>query len=261
MNGNIHQIVDATRSETLTFTYDALDRLDLVTGPYSHDYNYDSIGNISSKNTTTYTYGDAAHKHAVTALGTGESYGYDPNGNTLAPHCVRCSAGVVTRVEGGSTYNQSFDTYNRLVSVTVGGQTTQFLYDPDGNLVKKIKPDGSKTLYVGGIYEVDKSSGGSVTGTKTYYPVAGAMRIGSTLYFVLKDHLGSASVVTDSTGTIVGESRFYPFGETRFTLRLRSGQALGRCRPTSSSPVSARWRDWGSITMGRGSTRRSWVAS
>jgi len=40
-------------------------------------------------------------------------------------------------------------------------------------LVKKIKPDGRKTLYVGGIYEVDKSSGGTVTGTKTYYPAAG----------------------------------------------------------------------------------------
>ncbi len=37
------------------------------------------------------------------------------------------------------------------------------------------------------------------------------------MYFVLKDHLGSASVVTDSTGTTVGEDRFYPFGETRFT--------------------------------------------
>ncbi len=213
-NGNVHQIVDATRSETLTFTYDALDRLDLVTGPYSHDYNYDSIGNISSKNTTTYTYGDTAHKHAVTALGTGESYGYDPNGN------------MVTRVEGGSTYNQSFDTYNRLVSVTVGGQTTQFLYDPDGNLVKKIKPDGSKTLYIGGVYEVDKTSGGSVTGTKTYYPVAGAMRIGSTLYFALKDHLGSASVVTDAAGTIVGEDRFYPFGETRFTTGIMQTDKL-----------------------------------
>jgi RHS repeat-associated protein len=83
--------------------------------------------------------------------------------------------------------------------------------------VKKIKPDGSKTIYVGGIYEVDKTSGGSVTGTKTYYPAAGAMRVGSTLYYVLGDHLGSASVVTNSTGTIVGEDRFYPFGETRFT--------------------------------------------
>ncbi len=43
------------------------------------------------------------------------------------------------------------------------------------------------------------------------------MRVNSTLYFILKDHLGSASVVTDSTGATVGEDRFYPFGETRFT--------------------------------------------
>jgi hypothetical protein len=77
--------------------------------------------------------------------------------------------------------------------------------------VKKIKPDNSKTLYVGGIYEVDKNSGGSVTGTKTYYPAGGAMRIGSTLYYVLKDHLGSASVLTNASGAIVGEDRFYFF--------------------------------------------------
>jgi RHS repeat-associated protein len=70
---------------------------------------------------------------------------------------------------------------------------------------------------VGGIYEVDKASGGSVTRTVTYYPVAGAMRIDSTLYYVLKDHLGSASVVTNNSGTIVGEQRYYPFGETRLT--------------------------------------------
>ena len=84
------------------------------------------------------------------------------------------SAGVTARVEGGLTYTQIFDAENRLISVTVSGQTTQFIYDGDGNLVKKIKPDGSKTIYVAGIYEVDKTSGGAVTGTKPYYPVAGA---------------------------------------------------------------------------------------
>jgi RHS repeat-associated protein len=124
---------------------------------------------------------------------------------------------MITRVEAGQTYTQTFDAENRLISVTVSGQTTQFIYDGDGNLVKKIKPDGSKTLYVGGIYEVDKASGGSVTRTVTYYPVAGAMRINSTLYYILKDHLGSASVVTDASGTILGTQRYYPFGETRLT--------------------------------------------
>jgi len=81
---------------------------------------------------------------------------------------------------------------------------------------------------------VDKTSGGSVTRTVTYYPVAGAtlapgasagVRINSTLYYVLKDHpsttlrasLGSASVVTDASGNVVGEQRYYPYGETRLT--------------------------------------------
>jgi len=72
-----------------------------------------------------------------------------------------------------------------------------FHYDGDGNLVKKIKPDNSKTIYVGGIYEVDKTSGGSIQRTVTYYPAAGAMRINSTLYYTLKDHTstGSAQVL------------------------------------------------------------------
>jgi len=96
--------------------------------------------------------------------------------------------------------------------------------------VKKVKPDNSKTIYVGGIYEVDKTSGGSIQRTVTYYPVAGAMRINSTLYYTLKDHLGSASVVTDASGNILGTQRYYPYGETRlstgtiFTDKLFTGQ-------------------------------------
>jgi len=106
--------------------------------------------------------------------------------------------------------------------------------------VKKVKPDGSKTLYIAGLYEVDKTSGGTVTQTRTYYPVGGAtlapgasagVRINGTLYFMvstrgakqpqstqrLQDHLSSTSVMTDASGTTVGEDRFYPYGETRFT--------------------------------------------
>ena len=81
---------------------------------------------------------------------------------------------------------------------------------------------------MGGIYELDKTSGGTVTRTVTYYPAAGAMRINisggsNSLYYILKDQLGSASVVTDSTGATVGENRYYPYGETRLTTVAKLG--------------------------------------
>lgn len=122
---------------------------------------------------------------------------------------------MTQRVENGLTYTQTYDAENRLISVTVNSQTTQFVYDGDGNLVKKVNPDNSRTIYVGGLYEADKNAGGAVTKTTVYYPLAGAMRVNGTLYYVLKDHLGSASVVTDNSGNVVGDQRYYPFGETR----------------------------------------------
>jgi YD repeat-containing protein len=62
------------------------------------------------------------------------------------------------RVESGITYTQTFrhalsgsqcdafDTQNRLTSVAVGpsGQTTQFLYDPDGN--PSTRPGGARVI-------------------------------------------------------------------------------------------------------------------
>jgi YD repeat-containing protein len=119
---------------------------------------------------------------------------------------------------------------NQLVSVTANSQTTQFIYNGDGNMVKKINPDGSSTIYIGSVYEVDKDAEGTVTGTIPYYPAAGAMRADGTLYYVFGDQLGSASVVLDENGDTVGETRYYPFGETRVstgsmvTDRMYTGQ-------------------------------------
>jgi RHS repeat-associated protein len=77
---------------------------------------------------------------------------------------------------------------------------------------------------------VHRNDWGGVDGTTTYYAAAGAMRVNGALYYVLKDKLSSASVVLDSSGGIVGETRYYPFGETRdtsgsmLTDRLFTGQ-------------------------------------
>ena len=49
------------------------------------------------------------------------------------------------------------------------------------------------------------------------------MRVDGTLYFILGDHLGSTSVVTDGGGVVKGTQGYYPYalsgagGETRYT--------------------------------------------
>ncbi len=44
-----------------------------------------------------------------------------------------------------------------------------------------------------------------------------AVREGVTLTFIYGDHLGSASMTTNISGTKVSEARYYPFGETRYS--------------------------------------------
>jgi YD repeat-containing protein len=85
----------------------------------------------------TYSFTDPAYKHALTALSNGSSYQYDADGN------------MTQRIEGGATYTQTFNAENRLVSVLVqivheADQTTQFVYDGGGNLVKQINQDGTR---------------------------------------------------------------------------------------------------------------------
>ena len=141
---------------------------------------------------------------------------------------VICSNGnMTTRNENGVTYTQVFDAENRLVQVsyedplTHQDLITQFQYDGDGNLIKKILTDDSYVLYFGEMLEIEKSSPTTVLHTTLYYPVGSALRVSDgvdeELYYVLKDQLSSASVVVDDDGDIVGEARYYPFGETRLS--------------------------------------------
>ena len=78
-------------------------------------------------------------------LGGAQHFSYDADGNML------------TRSEAGVTCTQAWDAENRLMSVTVGGQTTTFTYDGDGGRIKKQDASGT-TIYIGQYYEVTVSS-------------------------------------------------------------------------------------------------------
>jgi hypothetical protein len=53
--------------------------------------------------------------------------------------------------------------------------------------VKNLLPDRNRTIYIDGVYEVNKNASGTVTGSTTYYPATGAMRVEGTVYFTLGD--------------------------------------------------------------------------
>jgi YD repeat-containing protein len=130
----------------------------------------------------------------VTSAG-GSTYSYDANGN------------MITRTIGGQTWNLAYDAGNRLVSVSGPNNfSASFVYDGNGARVKSTI-GGVSTTGVGSHYEV---SGSTVT-TRI------AMRQGSDLYYLLSDHLGSTSLTTDASGTLVATMLYKPWGETRYT--------------------------------------------
>jgi len=207
--GNLATRQDYLASETETFTCDFLDRLTGVSGPYSESYAYNQIGNITSRNGTAYTYG--SQPHAVTAVGA-TGYTYDANGNMTA--------------RGSQTI--AWDVENRPVSVSDNGTVTTFVYDGDGNRVKKTE-GGETVLYVNKYYEKSLTTG-NVT---SYYYLGDrlvAMSENSTLRYIHQDHLTGTALVTDANGDSLGAMKYYPFGETRSgtvpTDKLFTGQRL-----------------------------------
>jgi RHS repeat-associated protein len=88
-----------------------------------------------------------------------------------------------------------------------------FIYDGDGKRVKSTINGTITTYFVGEHYEV-------ANGVVTKYYYAGkeriAMRSNSALSYLLGDHLGSTSLTTSATGTVISESRYKAWGEVRY---------------------------------------------
>jgi hypothetical protein len=74
---------------------------------------------------------------------------------------------------------------------------------------------GVTIAYIGNHFEYTSS-----TNKRTCYYAGGvrvAMRNGSTLYFLLGDHLGSTSITATSSGEFYSELRYMPWGGNRYT--------------------------------------------
>jgi len=153
--------VDSTES----FTYDTLGRLRSAftdggdPQAYEYEYVYDTLSNliaVQSESSTPVNYDMGApggyQPHAVKARemgGRGPTYEftYDALGQ------------MTDRESEAGDFEQAFDALGRLTSVVRDGEAaTYFAYDPDGNRVLEIRPDGRTTFYPFPDYELEATS-------------------------------------------------------------------------------------------------------
>ena len=215
LNGNLTQRKDLRQSSlTEAFTYDALNRVDIVTlnGVQTLDVDYNLIGNITKKSDVSagnWTY-HATKKHAVTATGGGPTYSYAANGNVSA--------------KSGSTI--TWYSFNLPNVINGSGVSSQFWYGPDRQRIKHVAnfTSGSETThYIGGLLEkVDAASNthykhyvASPSGlVATYTRRVSGTPLEDTFYFT-HDHLGSIDSVTNQSAVPQVRLSFDALGKRR----------------------------------------------
>jgi RHS repeat-associated protein len=203
--GNVTAITDNKAStNNQSYAYDHRDRLTSWTlNGTTQTYAYNEIGNLTSKAGTAYTYpaAGAARPHTPTSVG-GASYAYDANGNLTGG--------------SGRTYTWTVDNLPASVSQTSGSES--YSYDADGERVKVVRGSTS-TVYLEGLWE--EVVGGAA---KAYYSFNGQVAVmytssPSAFTYLHNDHLGSASVATDSA-QVKTQQEFDPWGKVRSTSTI-----------------------------------------
>jgi len=198
-------------TRTITYTYDALNRLtaaDYSTGE-QYGYQYDAVGNrtvytlttpLDGTAVTTYTY-DAANRLQVTVSpGHLVTYTWDNRGNLLAD----------------GTFTYTYSAAGRMVRAESITATLVYTYNADGLRVAQAQS-------VSSVQSVDTFTWDWATpvpemlsdGESLYligYDTLGWQR-GADWTFVLPDALGSVRQETDATGAVTAVREWSPYGE------------------------------------------------
>ncbi len=164
----------------------------------------EEIHNIITDVTYDYTYDELHRLLSETSDGAypAINYTYNAIGN------------IMSKTYGINSYAYTYDTTRKhaVANINFNGNNYAYTYDGNGTRVKKAIQGGSTTWYIGSHYEKKDS-------TYTKYIFAGGTRIAKVTtsgYHILhSDHLGSSTVLSDSTGAIAESTEYNPFGTTR----------------------------------------------
>ena len=215
-NGRITQSVDGRTGETVSYQYDALNRLihaETADTTWGESYQYDQFGNLLLK---TPTKGTAPAWAASYDPATNRQYGvsYDANGNP--------SAGYAWNVE------------NRLVTQTSpDGAWRWWAYDPWGKRVARLRSkDGELDTWVFTMYGVtgQRMAEMQCQFSDSGHPYTPVCQLGMTWrYFGGRLMFANGDVAEDRLGSV---GTYWPYGEER-TQGQGEGAAFGTY-----------WRDW-----------------
>ena len=216
--GNVTQRQDNNLGLTENIYYDNDYRLSTskLNGAQNLAMAYDPTGNITSRSDVasgaTWTY-DSIRKHAVTQAGSSSyQYSYDANGN-------------VTSRQGSSI---GWSSYNYPTAISAGSGSTAenvaFSYGPDRQRWQQSYSGNGTTettSYVGGLMEVVTSGGVTtyrhyVAGNGSTVAVYSRSSSGTNAFnYLLTDHQASVAAITNSSGGVVVNESFTPFGARR----------------------------------------------
>lgn len=208
LSGNITSLANLRYAQDDDFGYDELNRLTTIGGDETQDFAFDSLGNrtTESANEATYTVAEQSNRLMAVTTPTGErTFDYDANGN-------------ITH-DAGADNNRvfSYNTNNRMESVTVNGQTTHYSYNAKGQRVSKQTAEGDVVFYIYGhngklLVEITNDQI-----SKQYIYLNGQL-VGFTqneqLYNVFTDHQGRPEIVTDASAATVWQAKNNAFGRT-----------------------------------------------
>ena len=199
-NGNISAITSPTVSEN--FSYDSDGRL--TSWYYNNNgnitqesYQYDPAGNLLTKGGATYTYNSA---NQITNPG----FTYDNNGNLTGDgnfNYTYNSENQLTQVrkvsDGSLVAEYTYDSNGLRKSKTVNGVTTNFVWDPFGNLDR------------------EKDSSGNTT-ARYYYDTAGrpvaGYKSGGYYYYLHTNQRGDVVSLMSYYGGSYGQYQYDPWG-------------------------------------------------
>ena len=191
----------ATSSQS--YTYDANDRLVLVTGvdagqhPFTTQYTYDPAGNtLTETDTTTYL---GVNTYQITKQTTDV---WDTE-DRLISATMTTTDGSTNTVTSSHQISMTYDDAGNRTSETVDGQATKYLNDPNqayDQVLEEYAPGGVlAATYVRGLDLLfqDRTSAGG----------------GAGLSFYAKDGLGSTRALTNSAGAVTDTYTYDAYGD------------------------------------------------